>query len=148
MISREQAVAVALAWKGTPYRKGARIQGIGCDCETLLEGYLVAIGASTSFDHLPLFAQDWFCNTTEEHYRNELSKYATCTWEGRCMGSPPALPGDIAIYRVAGSHVYNHGGIVTGWPKAVHAFDKGVSETRPALHPLTSHREMAVFSPW
>lgn len=148
MITRQQAVEIALAWKGTPYVKGARIRGVGCDCETLLEAYLIAIGAAGSFDHLPLFQQDWFCHTTEEKYRDELAQYATCTWEGRCIGTPPALPGDIAIYRVVGSKVYNHGGIIIGWPKAIHAYgDRGVCETRPALHPLTAYREMAVFSP-
>jgi len=146
MLTRQEAVAAARAWIGTPYVKGARIRGAGCDCETLLEAYLIEIGAAKEFD-LPVYSQDWFCNTTEERYRDELAKYATCTWEGRCVGTPPALPGDIAIYRVVGSKVYNHGGIVTSWPKAIHAYgDQGVCETRPALHPLTTHKEMAIFS--
>lgn len=147
MKTRPEAVAAARAWLNTPYIKGARIRGAGCDCETLIEAYLIEIGAATGFD-LPVYSQDWFCNTEEECYRNELSKVATCVWEGRCLGTPPAQPGDIAIFRVAGSRVYNHGAIVTEWPRSIHAFDVGVRELRPALHPLTSHREMAVFDPW
>jgi cell wall-associated NlpC family hydrolase len=147
MITRAEAVAAASLWKGTPYVKGARIPGAGVDCETLIEAHLIALGLATVFD-LPVYSQDWFCNTAVEEYFDQLSKYATCTWEGRCLGTPPAEPGDIAIYRVVGSRVYNHGSIVTAWPRAIHAFDKGVFETRPALHPLTSHREMAIFSPW
>jgi cell wall-associated NlpC family hydrolase len=142
-----EAVAAARAWLGTPYVKGGRIKGAGVDCETLLEAYLIEIGAASEFD-LPVYSQDWFCNTEEEHYRDELAKYATCTWEGRCIGTPPAKPGDIAIYRVVGSRLYNHGSIITLWPKAIHAFEKGVFETRPAIHPLTTHKDMAIFSPF
>lgn len=146
MITREEAVTAALEWLGTPYVTGGRIKGAGCDCATLVAAYLVELGAAVP--DLFLYSQDWFCNTEEEKYFNELSKYATCTWEGHCLGTPPARPGDIALYRVAGSRVYNHGSIITGWPRAIHAFDKGVAESRPALHPLTSHMAMAIFSPW
>jgi cell wall-associated NlpC family hydrolase len=146
MLTRAEAVVAARAWLDTPYIKGARIRGAGCDCATLLAEYLCEIGAGPREELF--YAQDWFWNTDVEVYRDELSKYATCTWEGRCLGTPPALPGDIAIYRVAGSKLYNHGSIITGWPRAIHAFDVGVRESRPALHPLTSHMAMAIFNPW
>jgi cell wall-associated NlpC family hydrolase len=149
MISRPQAVELALTWKGTPYVTGGRVRGAGCDCATLISEYLIGIGAAAE---VPLFtyAQDWFCHTADERYFDELSKYAKCIWEGRCVGTPPAQPGDLAIFRVAGSKVYNHGCIVTGWPRALHCFnrDSGVIESRPALHSLISHHDMAIFDPW
>jgi cell wall-associated NlpC family hydrolase len=147
MMTREEAVAYALIWKGTPYVTGGRVPGAGCDCATLLAEYLIAIGASTR-DELGVYSQDWFCHATEERYRLTLEKHAALAWEGICMGTPPARPGDVAIYRVVGSKVYNHGSIITGWPKALHAFHERVAEVRPALHPLTAHREMAIFDPW
>lgn len=147
MKSRNEAVAAALAWKGTPYVTGARVRGGGCDCATLLSEYLIEIGAALE---IPLFtyAQDWFRHTEEERYRDELNKYAACLWEGQCCGTPPSKPGDIALYRVVGSKVYNHGSIITGWPRSLHAFDIGVCELRPALHPLTAYQAMAIFNPW
>lgn len=148
MLNRADAAQLAMLWVGTPYITAGRILGMGCDCATLLSEYLIGIGAT---DEIPLFtyAQDWFCHTTEERYFNELSKYAKCVWEGKCLGTPPARPGDIAVFRVADSKVYNHGAIIIDWPQAIHAFDnKQVSVSRPALHPLTSHREMAIFDPW
>lgn len=151
-VSRAEAVETARAWIGTPYVTGACVRGAGCDCATLIKGYLLAIGAAAE---VPLFtyAQDWFCHTDEERYFKELSKYATCTWEGRCMGAPPARPGDIALFRAniatGRSPRYNHGCIVTEWPRALHCFNKGgVVECRPALHPLTAGAEMAIFDPW
>lgn len=148
MLSRQEAVAYALTWKGTPLVQDARVLGAGCDCRTIVEAYLIAIGVATEIktEH---FAHDWFCHTTEEKYFNELSKYAKCKWKGVCRGTPPALPGDIAIFRVATSHVYNHGCIVIGWPRTLHAFEqRGVTESRPSLHHLTAHRPMAIFDPW
>jgi cell wall-associated NlpC family hydrolase len=138
-----------LSWKKTPFVQGARVRGAGCDCETLIEAYLLGIGAAGDIT-TAVYSTDWFCHTTEEKYFNELSRYAKCKWEGRCIGTPPALPGDIAIFRTARSPVYNHGCIITGWPRSIHAFDheNGVSESRPGLHYLTAHRDMAIFDPW
>lgn len=145
MMTRAEAVAVALSWEGTPYVTGARVKGAGIDCATFLAEYLIEIGAAPAIE-LFVYAQDWFCNTEKELYFDELSKYATCVWEGRCLGTPPAQPGDIVLFRVAKSRLYNHGAIITGWPRALHAFEsEGVRESRPALHPLTAHMEMAVF---
>ena len=147
MLTREKAVEAALGWVGTPYVTGGQVRGAGCDCATLIAAYLIEIGAAPG---VPLFtyAQDWFCHTDRETYFLELARYARCTWEGKCVGTPPAQAGDICLFRVVGSKLYNHGCIVTGWPRAVHAYDKGVFESRPGLHPLTAYQEMAVFSPW
>jgi len=99
-------------------------------------------------DNLGFLSNDWFCHAAEEKYENALLKYAALKWEGICAGTPPAQPGDIAMYRVVNSQLFNHGSIVLGWPHAVHAFAKGVAKTRPSLHSLTSHQPMAIFDPW
>ena len=147
MKTREEAVACAMTWMDTPYIKGARVRGAGCDCETLIEAYLIEVGAAEEIV-TGLYSGDWFCHANREIYFEGLSKYAACTWQGQCLGTPPVQPGDIAIFRAAGSKVYNHGCIITGWPRALHSFDVGVRESRPALHPLTAYMDMAVFDPW
>lgn len=152
MLSRSEAVAFARSWKGTPYVTGACVCQGGCDCATLIKGYLLGIGAAAEIA-LFTYAQDWFCHTAEERYFDELSKYAVCTWQGRCIGTPPVQPGDIALFRcnlsTGPSPRYNHGCIILDWPRALHTFKKdGVSECRPSLHPLTAGTEMAIFSLW
>lgn len=148
LLSREDAVACARAWIDTPYVKGARVRGAGCDCATLIAEYMIEIGGASRVD-LGTFSQDWFCNSEREVYFEELSRYARCVWEGVCMGTPAAArPGNIAVYRVVRSRVYNHGSILLGWPEAVHAYQDGVARSRPGLHPLTSHTPMAIFDPW
>lgn len=155
MKTRSEAVEYALTWKGTPYVTGARVCQGGCDC-TWISEYLIYLGAA---QEIPLFtyAQDWFCHSTEERYFDELSKYAVCKWKGRCVGTPPVLPGDIALFRcnltTGPSPRFNHGCIFIGWPRALHTFRTGeigggVRECRPSLLPLTAGAEMAIFDPW
>ena len=152
-MTRADAVQYALCWDGTPYVTGGRVIHAGCDCATLLSEYIVGIGRTSE---IPLFtyAQDWFCHTAEERYFNEVSKYAELVWEGRCIGTPAeARPGNLALFRanIASGPTprYSHGCIVTEWPRALHAFhDRGVTEMRPALLPLTAHAEMAIFDPF
>jgi cell wall-associated NlpC family hydrolase len=147
VITRDQAVTYARTWINTPYVKGARIRGAGCDCATLLAEYLIAIGASHRED-LGVYSHDWFANTTEERYMYALMKYAAKTVEGVAFGTPAAQPGDLVLFRVARSRVFNHGAIVTNWPKAIHAAGAKVSETDVTQNPLTTHMEMAIFNPW
>ena len=35
-ITRQQVVAEALSWIGTPYIKNGRVKGVGADCATIL----------------------------------------------------------------------------------------------------------------
>jgi cell wall-associated NlpC family hydrolase len=154
MLNRQEAVDYALTWEGTPYVRGGRIKGAGCDCGTLLAEYLVGIGSCAREDmdqlieNLGFLSNDWFCHASTEKYEDALTKFAAPKWLGICAGTPPAQPGDIAMYRVVGSKRFNHGSIILGWPRALHAFSQRVAIARPTLHPLTAHTEMAIFDPW
>jgi NlpC/P60 family putative phage cell wall peptidase len=147
MLARDEAVRVARTWIGTPYVKGARVQGAGCDCATLLAEYLIEIGASERED-LGVYSHDWFCHSAEECYMYALMRHATRTLETVARGVPQAKPGDLLLFRVAKSRVYNHGAIVTSWPRMIHAAPAGVAEATATTHPLTAHMQMAIFDPW
>jgi cell wall-associated NlpC family hydrolase len=156
MLNRVEAAALAESWNGTPYARGGRIKGSegGVDCGTLLAEYLVGIGRcpvsemDQLIEELGFLSNDWFCHAAVEKYMKALEKYAAKKWEGVCVGTPPALPGDIAMYRVVDSELFNHGSIIVSWPYAMHAFDKRVAKTRPRLHPLTANMPMALFDPF
>jgi cell wall-associated NlpC family hydrolase len=74
-------------------------------------------------------------------------KFGTLIAEGMRQGAHPQ-PGDLALFKVVRSKVYNHGAIVTEWPMGVHAGCDGVREINLATHPLTSFRVMAVLDPF
>jgi NlpC/P60 family putative phage cell wall peptidase len=147
ILSRVEAIGVAEGWLGTPYRKGGRVRGAGCDCATLLAEYLIEIGAAERED-LGVYSHDWFCHVSEERYMFALMKHAAKTVETMARGTIAAQPGDLVLFRVAGSRVFNHGAIVTGWPRMIHAVNPKVERASATQHSLTAFMEIAVFNPW
>ena len=146
-LSREEAVQIARSWLLTPYVLGGRVKGAGCDCATLLAEYAIECGFAER-ESLGLYSHDWFCNTTEDRYKYGLLRHARSTVEGICCGTPNAQPGCLALFKVARSKLYNHGGIITAWPKMIHAVDPHVIESDATKHYMTSFSEMMLFDPW
>jgi cell wall-associated NlpC family hydrolase len=149
--SRIEAVAAARRWIGTPYILKGRVRGAGCDCATLLAEYLIEIGAATSADleDLGFYSDDWFCNTRNERYLRSVIRFGRKVAETVCRPGVGALPGDLVLFRVVGSRVFNHGAIITSWPRGIHAqCDGGVREVDLTGHPLTAFQQMDIFNPF
>jgi cell wall-associated NlpC family hydrolase len=149
---REDAVATARSFLGTPYILRGRVKGAGVDCGTLLAQYLIEIGKCTKEDleDIGLYTHDWFCHASSERYMLRLMRHAKKTAESICMGRTleDAKPGCLALFRVVGSKVFNHGGVVTNWPMMIHAANPVVKEVNVISHWLTAHREVVIFDPW
>ena len=81
-----------------------------------------------------------------------LLKYAPKVMSGICRNGQAMkdaiLPGSLVLFKVAGSRLYNHGAIVTSWPKGIHAVHPKVMESDLAIHAMTGHTQIAVFDPW
>jgi cell wall-associated NlpC family hydrolase len=151
MITRESAVDVARSWVMTPYVLGGRVKSAGCDCGTLLAEWAIECGICTreSLEDIGLYSNDWFCNTSEERYLLRLIRHARKALEGVCRGAASeARPGCLVLFKSARSPLYNHGGIITDWPKIIHAVDPCVVESNATQHYLTSFAEMCIFDPW
>ena len=150
LLRRAEAVLVARSWLGTPYVLRGRVKGAGCDCGTLLAEYLIGIGAASRADleDLGFYSHDWFCHESSERYLLRLMRYARRTAETICRPGVVAQPGSLALFRVAGSRIYNHGAIVTAWPRAVHAAGDKCIESDVTSHQLTAFREMDIFDPF
>jgi cell wall-associated NlpC family hydrolase len=146
-MTRAEAVAIARSWRGTPYVLQARVKGAGCDCATLLAEYLIEIGAADRED-LGVYSHDWFCHAQDERYMLRLLRYSRKTAETICRGTPDAAPGNLVLFRVVGSRLFNHGAIVTEWPRGMHAVHPGVVESNLTTHHLTGYHEMAIFDPF
>lgn len=153
MMTREEAVKVAISWKGTPYALRARVKGGGCDCGTLLAEYLLEIGATEQeyFKDLPSYNHDWFCNTSENKYLMKFAQTGLKVAEGICRGAvKEAKPGDIILVKTMRKiQIFNHGAIVVSWPKVIHAVkSSGVVEVDATRDVLTTFKAFVVFSPW
>jgi hypothetical protein len=126
------------------------VKGAGVDCATLLGLYLIEIGATSAdlWDGLELYHHDWFLHSANERYLRSLVRFGFRASLGLCRQDAKAQPGDLVLFRVVRSRVFNHGAIVTSWPRGVHAGADGVKEVNLTTHRLTGFKPMEVFDPF
>ena len=150
MKTRLEAVEIARSYLGTPYILGGRLKGAGLDCATLLGLYLIEIGVvdDSLWERVGLYSHDWFQHAGRERYLRALLELGQLTSEFVCRSDAPARPGDLVLFRVVRSHLFNHGAIVTAWPHGIHAQAEGVREVNLAAHRLTAYKPMDVFDPF
>jgi len=144
---RAALVAEARSWIGTPYHVGGMVKGAGCCCGSLILAVLQARGLAPD-ERFGVYSSDSWAHWREDHYRMRLFRHARKLAEGiaaRCMR---ALPGCIALARAMDSKVFNHAGIVTEWPRIVHAIAPAVIEVDATRDPLWIHREIEIFDPF
>jgi len=132
---------------GTPYILGASLKGAGADCATLLAEYLQEIGAADDIE-TGLYSADWFCHGTSERYLRALMRHAKQVASTYCRMKARPQPGDIVLFKLTGSKLYNHGAIITEWPMGIHAAASGVKEVDLTRNSLTAFRTMDVFDPF
>lgn len=149
-MARAEAVSVARSWIGTPYELRGRVKGAGVDCATFLAEYLTEIGASTRADleDLGFYAHDWFCHTSSERYLLRMMRHARKVLDGRCRGTVAAEPGSMILFRLPGSRILNHGGVITRWPFMVHATGPKVQEANCTTHWMTGFVPFELFDPF
>lgn len=143
---RELIVAEARSWIGTPYLAGTPVKGAGCDCGSfilaVMQHFVMAAG-----EILENYSLDCWAHWTEEKYLMRMRRHAKQIAETIATRSVAALPGCIVICRTINSRSFNHAGIVTAWPRVLHALYAGVEEIDASVHPLWTHRDIAVFDP-
>lgn len=121
-----QAVAIARAWKGTPYVHQSATKDAGCDCLGLIRGVWRQLNGAEP-QVIPAYSMDW----SEPQGQEALWQAAT-----RHLVAKPkdqAAPGDVLLFRMRQGSVAKHLGLQaqTG-PQAsfVHAYyRRGVIES-------------------
>lgn len=110
---REQVVAEARSWVGTPYHNQAAIKGVGVDCAMLLVMVFKAVGlVPDDLDPRP-YAPDWHLHRGEEKFLGWLREY------GDPVDRP--MPGDVVVWRFG--RTFSHGAVVVDdWGQIIHAY--------------------------
>jgi NlpC/P60 family putative phage cell wall peptidase len=104
MTTREQIVAAARAWIGTPYHHQASVKGVGCDCLGLIRGvWRELIGEEP--EALPAYTSDWGDVTGSEPL------LAAARRNLRPIAPRLARPGDVLVFRMQAG-VAKHAGII------------------------------------
>lgn len=152
VLQRLATVIEARSWIGTPYHPGGRVKGAGCDCGSCLYCILVNSRAIEPDAELEEFfahvSVDAWAHWTEEQYLFRMRRHAAELMRCVAAAGTELLPGNLILCKAFGANFYNHGGIVTDWPKIVHCFRPCVAETSALWHPAWANREIIVFDPF
>lgn len=148
MMTREQVVAEARTWLGTPYHRRSAIKGVGCDCATLLYAIYRNCGVIQEDEDIGAYTDDWWSHTSEENYMLRVVRHAEKIAERVGYTSDKVEPGNLLLMKAANSRVYNHGAIVTAWPRIVHCIQPRVEEVSIGTDPMWSYKQIIIFDPW
>lgn len=137
-MKRQQIVATARGWIGTPYRHQASLKGAGCDCLGLVRGvWRELVGPEPEAP--PPYTPDWAEATGEETLLAAARRHLVEIPAGQ------AGAGDVLLFRMAMGVPAKHCGIATGDGRVVHAYwGRAVVETR--LVPWWQRRIVAAFA--
>lgn len=114
--SRDDIVAEARRWVGTPYHHQASVRGIGTDCLGLVRGvWRVLHGADA--EAVPAYSRDWAEATGAETMLAAARRHL--------LERQPAqiAPGDVLIFRYRSHAVAKHVAILSGPASMVHAIE-------------------------
>lgn len=136
-MTRDEIVAAARGWIGTPYRHQASVKGVGSDCLGLLRGvWRELVGDEPEV--MPPYTPDWAEALGQEQLLNAARRYLTEISIGE------AEPGDVLLFRMGLGHPAKHCAIISQQGRIVHAYwGRTVCETR--LVPWWQRRIAAAF---
>jgi NlpC/P60 family putative phage cell wall peptidase len=140
MSIREEVVAEARSWVGTPYQHAQCLKGVAVDCAMILREVYCGLNVAPWFEPRPYDAQ-WFLHRDEERYLAWLAKYA------KQIDEKYALPGDIKMYKFG--RCVAHGAILIPDGLMIHAYMPAgkveIIEQRAALVHGTPHSFWSPF---
>ncbi len=124
MTDQSLIVAAARSWIGTPFRHGASLKGVGCDCLGLVRGvWREVIGPEP--EGPPAYPPDWAA-TGRDLLREAVARH--CAPAGRIE------PGIVVLFRWRPGDPAGHCAIATGPDTMVHAHaGAGVAEVSLAV---------------
>lgn len=111
MSIREQIVAEAQTWLGTPYHHQGCLKNVGVDCGMILVAVFHAVGLIPQIDPRP-YPHDWHLHRDDERYLGWLAQF------GREVGQPEL--GDVVVWRFG--RTFSHGAIYVGQNQIIHAY--------------------------
>jgi NlpC/P60 family putative phage cell wall peptidase len=135
-MTRNDIIAEAASWIGTPYHHQASLKGVGCDCLGLVRGiYRGLYGPEPA--RVPPYAQHNEVGQAERLIAGIKSHLAPVP--------PPGAPGDVVVFRRRPGFPARHCGVLIAPRRFVHAVS-GQSVSAATLSPWWARRLAACFS--
>jgi NlpC/P60 family putative phage cell wall peptidase len=136
-INRENIVAEARGWIGTPYRHQASLKGVGCDCLGLVRGVWRAVIGDEP-ERAPPYAADWAEAASGEPLADAAGRHLVA------VNCDTFREGDVLLFRWRNNLPAKHAAIVTANDLMAHAHD-GAAVTEVALAPWWRRRLAYAF---
>jgi cell wall-associated NlpC family hydrolase len=139
---RAALLTEARGWLGTRYHEGAAVKQHGVDCGQLLVAVFAGAGLIKPFQ-IPRYNPDFMIHDDREFIIELIEQVGGV----ECRRAIP-LPGDVVLWRVG--RVFGHGGIVTEWPRIIHASSRHsvVLEDDAEGNQWLARRPRRLFSLW
>jgi NlpC/P60 family putative phage cell wall peptidase len=114
MPTKDEIVAAARGWIGTPYRHQGQLKGVGCDCLGMILGVWREVGGGFE-GSVPPYTPDW----AEANGRETLAE----GFRAHLMEIDPgeAEAGDVVLFRWRTHLPAKHAAILTARDRMVHS---------------------------
>jgi len=113
---REEIVAAARLWLGTPYHHQASLRGVGCDCLGLVRGiWRDLLGSEPELP--PPYAPGWAESLRRETLADAAMRHL------RRVENAAAQPGDVLLFRWRSHLPAKHCAILSEPGRIIHAHD-------------------------
>lgn len=114
-IHREDIVAAARGWIGTPYRHQACTQGAGTDCLGLIRGVWAKLYGDMP-EAPPPYSPGWAERSSVETLRDAAARHM------RPAALHEARTGDVLLFRMTPHSPAKHAAILSAPDKIIHAY--------------------------
>ncbi len=138
LVTRDDIVAIARTWKGTPYHHQASNKGVGTDCLGLVRGIWCELYGRAP-EHPPAYSADWAEAGCGETLLDAASRHLIATSFERLA------PGDVLIFRYRVGSPAKHVAVLSDPRHMIHAI-QGLPVCEHAYTSWWSRRLVAAFA--
>jgi NlpC/P60 family putative phage cell wall peptidase len=138
MIRRQDIIATARSWVGTPYHHQGSCQGVGADCLGLVRGVWRSL-YDTDAETPPAYSRDWAEASGAETLIGAATRHL------QLIPLADAKGGDVIVFRFRPGSPAKHVGILSAPDRLVHAMEGGPA-VEISVTPWWRRRIVAAFS--
>ena len=138
MIKRQNIIAVAQSWVGTPYHHQGSCRGVGADCLGLVRGVWCTIYGAEA-ETPPAYTRDWAEASGRETLIDAATRHLTP------IAVADAKGGDVVVFRFRAGTPAKHVGILCARERLVHAMEGGPA-IEISVTPWWRRRIVAAFA--
>jgi NlpC/P60 family putative phage cell wall peptidase len=136
-VTRDEIVAEAASWLGTPYRHQASLKGVGCDCLGLVRGVWRAFHGGEP-ERAPAYTPDWAEAAGAETLADAAARHMAA------IAPDEADAGDVLLFRWRANLPAKHAAILVSRDRMIHA-QQGAAVAMATLSPWWRRRIAFAF---